>query len=471
MNESDRLPELVKPEGRWSHTFSYYAFETEIDRAEGVYLYDTRGHRYIDASGGPMATGIGHSHPRMLSAIADQMARYAYAHPVLANPKRAELCEAIASVAPGDLNTVHPVSGGSEAVETAIKIAIRYQKAMGRDRKVKVVSLQGSYHGMTLATMAMAGSPLYASEFGSMLVEWPQIAQYSDFLRPASTSREDWGLTSARRLEDAILAAGPDTVAAFIAAPHGCGPEYSVVAPRSYWKEIRRICDDYDVLLIADEIVTGFGRTGTWFGMENFGVQADLMTVAKALASCTIPLGAAVVSDRVNEPFKNGTSFIHGFTYQGHAAACAAGIAAISIYRDEGVIDGVPERGQRMFAWRDRLLAHPSVADVRGWGLFMTVELVSDKSTRAGFAPATGAEQLFLALALRAGIALYAALHAPIDSSVVPARGLLMRLVPPLTITLDQIDDMMQRFELTLTEWEARMGLSSAGGNVAVAAK
>ncbi|MCZ4315737.1 aminotransferase class III-fold pyridoxal phosphate-dependent enzyme [Comamonadaceae bacterium G21597-S1] len=432
-----------------------------LERAEGIYLFDDKGNRYIDGSGGPMAVGIGHSHPRILRAVSDQMARYAYVHPMLANPRRGELCDAIADVAPGDLNNVFLVSGGSEAVESAIKIVRQYHRATGHANKYKVISLAGSYHGMTLATMALAGSALYQSEFEPMMSEWPHIAQYSDFLKPAGMSRDDWGVHCAQRLETAIEQAGADTVAAFIATPHGCSVEYAVVPPVTYWKEIRRICDRHHVLFIADEVVTGFGRTGKWFGMQHFDVQADLMTVAKGMASCTQPLGAVVVSDRVNQPFLQGTGFMHGFTYQGHAAACAAGIASIEVYRDEGVIAGVPERSKLLFACKDRLLAHPGVADVRGWGMFMSVELVSDKTTRSGFAPDRQAELLFLTLALRNGLALYSMLFNVPTSSTIPARGSLMRMSPPLTITPEQVVDMTERFETTLSQWEARMGITS----------
>lgn len=461
MTHADDLPQLLQPQGRWSHTFAYHAFDVALERAEGIYLYDDKGKRYIDGSGGPMAVGIGHSHPRILRAVSEQMARYAYVHPMLANPKRAELCDAIADVAPGDLNAVYLVSGGSEAVETAIKIARQYHRATGSADKYKVISWNGSYHGMTLATMALAGSSVYRAEFEPMMSEWPHIAQYSDFLKPADLSRDDWGIRCAQRLGLAIEAAGAETVAAFIATPHGCSVEYGVVPPTAYWQEIRRICDRHNVLLIADEVVTGFGRTGKWFAMQHFGVQADLMTVAKGMASCTQPLGAVVVSDRVNAPFLKGADFLHGFTYQGHAAACAAGIASIEVYRDEGLVTGVPELSKILFSCRDRLLAHPSVADVRGWGMFMAVELVSDKATRAGFAQDRQADLLFLALALQNGLALYSMLYNVAGSTAIPARGSLMRMVPPLTITPEQVVDMTERFEATLSAWEARMGITA----------
>ena len=461
MTNANHLPELIDPNGRWKSAFSYHPFDITLAKADGIYLIDTEGRKYIDASGGPMAVNIGHSHPRMKRAVSEQMEHFAYVHPSLANPRRAELCDAIAAVAPGSLKTVYLASGGSEAVEAAIKIARQYHVATGNPGKFKICSYYESFHGMTLATMGLASSPAYRAEFEPLLPNSPHIMQYSDVRRPAGVDRDAWGIACARELEQVIHYENAATIAAFIATPHGCGTEYGLVPPKSYWQEVRRICDDNNILLIADEVVTGFGRTGKWFAMEHFGVQADLMTIAKGMSSSNIPLGGVVVSDRVNEPFRKGTNFLHGFTNQGHAIACAAGIATIEILRDEGLVERARDLNGPFFSHRDKLMAHPTVADVRGWGLFMVVEMVADKKSRKYFSSDRNGEALFLATALKHGLALYGSLYSPRRGGG-PTRGVPMFIAPPLTITTTQVHDMMARFDSALTEWEGIMNVSTA---------
>ena len=286
------LPDSIKPEGKWANTFSYHPLDVELAKADGIYLFDDKGNRYIDASGGPMAVNIGHNDPRMKRAITEQLDRYNYVHPVMANGPRAELCDKIAKIAPGNLNASYLVSGGSEAVETAMKLARQAQIVRGNKDKYKIISNHESYHGMTITTLAVSGSPGSQGPFEPMLQKFPQIKQYSDYTKPSGMPREEWGITCARELEQAIHYAGANTVAAYLATPHGAGCDYGVVPPISYWETIREICDHYEVLLIADEVITGFGRTGKWFAMEHFDIQADIMTTAKGISGMYAPLGA-----------------------------------------------------------------------------------------------------------------------------------------------------------------------------------
>lgn len=440
----------------WDRVFSYHPLDVEIARAEGVFLYDTEGRRYYDATGGPFAVNVGHGHPRMNAAITEQLQKYAYAHPMLANRKRAELCEAIAAVAPEGLNTSYLVSGGSEAVETALKIARQYHTARGRVGKYKIVSNYEAYHGMTLATMALSGNPGTLRHYDPMVQRWPKVSQYSDYRKPADLTREAWAVQVAQELERVIHYEGADTVAAYILTPHGCGSDYGVVAPDVYWREIRRICDENDVLLIADEVVTGFGRTGRWFGMDHFSVKADIMTCAKGISSSYVPLGAVTVSDKVNEPFKNGAYFVHGFTNGGNPLACAAGLAVIDILRD-GLVEQCAERGRQLFSYADRLRAHPAVADVRGWGTFMVLELVQPGAEgRRFFAPERDAEKAFQETALANGLVFYSTLYGPRRTPLM-SRGLPMWVTPPFVISPDELDDMMDRLDRTLHQWEQAM--------------
>jgi adenosylmethionine-8-amino-7-oxononanoate aminotransferase len=449
--------EPLKEEGTWSYTFNYHALDVEVERAEGVFIYDTNGNRYYDASGGPMAVNLGHGHPRMKEAITEQLDKYCYVHPTLANRRRADLCEEIASVTPEGINASYLVSGGSEAVETALKIARQYHVATGNPGKHKIISCYESYHGMTLATMALSGHPGTLRHYDPMIQKWPKIYQYSDVLRPDGVSRDDWALQTAHEIERLIAFEGPATVAAFIATPHGCGSDYGVVAPKLYWQEIRRICDEYDVLLIDDEVVTGFGRTGQWFGIDHHGVLPDLMTFAKGISSSNVPLGAVAVSDRVNEPFHAGVGFVHGFTNGGNALACAAGIATIEILKSENLIEQSRIRGEQLFSHTERLLAHPSVADVRGWGLFMVLELVSGANERAYFPRSAQAELRFQQVGLSNGLVFYSTLYG--NRRAMGERGLPMWISPPLTITEDELADMVDRLDQTLTDWESAMGI------------
>lgn len=450
----------LKAEGEWGRAFNYHALDVEVERAEGVFIYDTKGNRYYDISGGPMAVNLGHGHPKMREAIVEQFDRYCFVHPTLANRRRIDLGEAIAEITPEGHNSSYLVSGGSEAVETALKLARQYHVATGNPGKHKIISCYESYHGMTLATMALSGHPGTLRHYDPMIQHWPKLHQYSDARRPEGVSRDDWALSCARDLERLIAFEGAPTIAAFIATPHGCGSDYGVVAPALYWREVRRICDENNVLFIDDEVVTGFGRTGEWFGIDHHGVVPDIMTFAKGISSANVPLGAVSVHDRVNQPFVDGVGFVHGFTNGGNALACAAGVATIDIIKAERLLDNCRARSAQLFALRESLLAHPSVADVRGWGLFMVLELVGPDG-RTYFPRNVHAEQRFQQVGLANGLVFYSALYG--NRRAMGERGLPMWISPPLTITATELDDMAARLDDTLTDWEQLMGFPSAG--------
>ena len=310
---------------------------------------------------------------------------------------------------------------------------------------------------MTLATMALSGSPAYAKYFDPMLPKWPHVQQYSDYRKPADMDRDEWAVHCAAELEQTIYYAGADTVAAFIATPVGCGSDYGLVAPAKYWQEVRRICDKNNVLLVADEVVTGFGRTGSWFAMNHHAVVPDIMVTAKGMASANAPLGACTVSDKIKAPFDD-EPFVHGFTFQGHPLACAAGLAVMSILQEDDLIEHSRVLGEHLHSYREQLLAHPTVADVRGRGLFLVMELVESKDTRVYFEEDRGAEHLYQAIGLKNGLAFYSSLYGSRRGAI--QRGLPMWICPPLTITREELDDLMRRLDQTLTEWEESLGVS-----------
>ena len=460
MNQhAKNLPGTLDREGTWKNVFDYHPLDVEIVRAEGVHLFDPDGNRYIDATGGPMAVNIAHGEARVADAITRQLSDYAYCHPYMASRVRADLCNALAERTPGDLGPTFLVSGGSEAVETAMKLARQFHCLTGNEGKHKIVGLYGSYHGMTLATMALSGSPAYNKYFDPMMPRWPHIGQYDDHARPGDVERDEWGRQCAMELARAIHYEGAGTVAAFIATPVGVASDYGLFAPTSYWETIREICDENDVLLISDEVVTGFGRTGKWFAMEHFDVVPDMMVMGKGIASSNMPLGAVSISERINAPFLEGNRFLHGFTNQGHPLACAAGLAVIKVLEDDKLIDNARVRGAQVSNYRERLLRHPTVANLTGRGLLMVMELVESKESGAYFDAERDAEHLFQSVALTNGLVFYSSLYGSRRGAV--SRGLPMWISPPLCITEAELADLLERLDATLSEWEELLGVSS----------
>ncbi len=447
-----------KLEGMWSHVFSYHPFKPVLDRAEGIYLYDTDGNRYIDVSGGPIAINLGHGDKRINAAIAKQLEKFAYCHPTLSNQPRAEYCERVSQITPWDLNAVFPVSGGSLAVETAIKLARQYHVEKGNVQKYKIITCHESYHGLTLGALSAAGGPGYQSKFVPYLHPWPHIHQPSA-RPPAGMSTDEYAKFCNYELEEAIHYAGAQNVAAFMATPVSAGEDYGFVAPKKYWQKVREICDKYDILLISDEVVTGFGRTGKWFGMEHHDVKPDIMVTGKGISSLYAPLAAVIASDKVNEPFAKGAAFIHGFTNQGHPVACAVGKAVIDIIEQDGLIENSAEVGSYLHDQAEkRLLKHITIADVRGLGMHMPIEFVMNKETMEFFPVGSNAERKLQTFGLKNGLVLYATLYGP-RRPAAHQRGLPLFINPPLCITREQVDDLIDRFDTTLTEFEAEMGV------------
>ena len=452
------VPDARAPEGIWSTVFSYHPFEPVLARAEGIYLYDEDGKQYIDASGGPIAVNLAHGDPRIAETVAKQMEKYSYCHPVLSNRPRAELCEKLAKVMPPHMNATYLVSGGSEAVETAMKIARQYHVMKGNTEKYKIVSNHDSYHGMTLSTLAVSGNPATHRYFEPMLQKWPKVHQYSPSRKPEGMDEKTWALACAAELEEVIHYAGPQSVAAYLATPVGAGSDYGVVAPPEYWQAVREICDRNDVLLIDDEVVTGFGRTGKWFAIEHHGIQADIMIMGKGISSLYAPLGAVALSDEINEPFTQGAHFVHGFTHGGHPVACAIGSTVLDIIEEDGLVENAAEVGDYLQANCARVTDHTTVREIRGAGLLRVGEIVKSKETLGFFDHDAHAEHKLQAIALKNGLAFYATLY---GSRRGPAlnRGLPLFIAPPLCITREQVDDLLDRLDQTLTEWEKELGV------------
>lgn len=454
----DAVPGLKPVTGKWARVFADQPFDITLDRSEGIYLFDTLGNRYIDVSGGALATSIRASDPRVLAAMQRQAARFGYVTPAMANEPRADLCERIARLMPGTLNTTYLVSGGSEAVEAAIKLSRQFHLSRGKANKARVIGTWDSYHGMTLGALSVAGGPGYRIPFDPQLPAAPHVRHYrrpGDL--PLGMSEDEWGRTCARELEEMIHYVGADNVAAFIATPVGAGKDYGLIPPASYWRTVREICDRYDVLLIADEVVTGFGRTGAWFAMEHFGVLPDIMVTGKGISSLYFPLGAVTVSDRVNEPFAAGAHFIHGHTHQGNPVGCATTLAVLDVIEQDGLVDNAARTGSHLHQLlEERILPHRPVAAVRGRGLLAILELVRDKETMEFPDKSADPERVFQALAYRNGLSFYTALYGPRRPGAMK-RGVPIFITPALCITREQVEDLVERLERTISEWDESM--------------
>jgi adenosylmethionine-8-amino-7-oxononanoate aminotransferase len=359
-----------------------------IERGEGAYLYDTDGRRYLDALSGLFVVQAGYGREDIVAAVAEQTRKLAY-FPIwsYATPPAIELADRLAALAPGDLNKVFFTTGGSEAVETAWKLVKQYFKLIGKPGKTKVISRNVAYHGTTQGALSITGVAGFRAPFEPLVPGVTRVPN-TDFYRAPDHLAEDekqFGLWAANRFEEAILAEGPDTVAAVFVEPvQNAGGSFP--PPPGYFDRLREICDAYDVLLVSDEVICAYGRLGTMFGADKFGYQPDIITSAKGLTSGYSALGAAIVSDRIYEPFSQGkVSFAHGYTFGGHPAACAAALANLDVFEREDLLGHVLRNEEPLRQTLEKLTDLPIVGDVRGNGFFWSVELVKDQAAKTPF--------------------------------------------------------------------------------------
>jgi putrescine---pyruvate transaminase len=362
------------------------------DRGEGISLYDTTGRRYIDAAAGMWNVNVGHGRQELAQVAAAQMSQLEYASSFggFSNQPSIELAHSVARLTPGDLDTVLFTAGGSEANDSAFKLARLYWKQCGRPQKRTIIGRHMGYHGLTLATTQATGIPRYwqlvePGVDGFAHVNPPYAYRYG-----AGMSDEAFVATLAAELEATIERLGPETVAAVIAEPV-MGTGGVIVPPDDYFPRVHDLCRRYDILLIADEVITGFGRTGRWFAMEHWRVVPDIMTIAKGITSGYIPLGGVILSSRVREPlYADPTlTLMHGFTYTGHPVACAVGVRNIEIIEGEGLVERAARVGPYMLQQlREVGGRHASVGEVRGLGMMAGIEFVVDRATRAEAAAA-----------------------------------------------------------------------------------
>jgi adenosylmethionine-8-amino-7-oxononanoate aminotransferase len=357
-----------------------------IVRGDGCYLEDLNGKRYLDALAGLFAVQIGYSYGDEIGQAAHEQMRelpfytnWSYAH-----PRAIELAAEVAALAPGDLNRVFFVSGGSEAIESVWKLARQYHAARG-ERRWKAISRRIAYHGTTFGALSINGIPALRAPFEPLVPDVIHVRNTNRYHRPVEETEEQFTAFLLDDLEEAILQEGPETVAVVIMEPvqnaGGC-----FTPPAGYWQGVRAICDKYGILLCCDEVINGFGRLGDWFGSAKYDIRPDLITCAKGLSSAYASIGAVIATDKVFEPFASGTAmYSHGITFGGHPVMCAIALKNIEIMKRERVVEHVAENADAMRASLATLQELPIVGDLRGTGFFYALELVKDKETRESF--------------------------------------------------------------------------------------
>ena len=359
-----------------------------ITRAEGVYIYDSDGNRILDGMAGLWCVNLGYGRQELVDAAAAQMQELPYYNNFFqcTHPPVIELSAVLSELSPGNFKQVFFTGSGSEANDTQVRLIRRYWDLLGQPDKMTIIARNNAYHGSTIAGASLSGMSAMHKQMCLLVPGIVHIEQPYQFEMGADLPADEFGLRQARLLEEKILELGVGKVAAFIAEPvQGAGGV--IIPPDSYWPEIQRICDEYSILLVADEVITGFGRLGEWFGSSHFGIKPDLISFAKGVTSGYLPLGGALVSDRVADVIvSKGGEFAHGFTYSGHPAACAVALASLRIMRDEHIVERVRERTAPYFKQRWASLGeHPIVGEARSLGLMAALEIVKDKSTRERF--------------------------------------------------------------------------------------
>lgn len=416
---------------------------------DGCYLIDATGKRYLDGSGGAAVSCLGHSNARVRAALHDQLDRLAFAHTGFFTSDPAEaLADRLVAAAPEGIDRVYLVSGGSEAVEAALKLARQYFMEIGQPGRHRVIARRQSYHGNTLGALAAGGNAWRRAQFAPLLVESSHIApcyEYRD--RAEGESAEAYGLRAANELEAEIERLGPESVMAFIAEPVVGATAGAVPAVPGYLKRIRQICDHYGILLILDEVMCGMGRTGHLFACAEDGVAPDMITVAKGLGAGYQPIGALLVQGRIYGAVAAGSGFFqHGHTYMGHAMAAAAANAVLTEIEENALLARVIHQGAKLQqALAEALGQHPHVGDIRGRGLFRGVELVENRETKAVFDPARKIHAKIKAAAFDAGLICY-----PMGGTIDGVRGDHVLLAPPFIIEDAQIDELVGKLSAAI---------------------
>jgi adenosylmethionine-8-amino-7-oxononanoate aminotransferase len=434
-----------------THVFHRHLRQTPPVAAgsHGMYIRDAEGREYLDASGGAAVSSLGHAHPEVMAAMHAQIDKLAYAHTSFFTSEVAEqLADELIASAPEGMSHVYLVSGGSEAVESALKMARQYFVEIGQPQRTHFIARRQSYHGNTLGALAVGGNAWRREPFAPILVPATHVAPcYPYREQRADESAEQYGLRLAAELEAAIVAQGADRVIAFVAETVG-GATAGVLTPvPGYFKAVRAVCDKYGVLLILDEVMCGMGRTGSLHASEQEGVVPDLMTVAKGLGGGYQPIGAVLAQHKIVEAMSKGSGFFqHGHTYLGHPMACAAALAVQQVIRRDGLVAKVRDDGVAFGAMLAEALGnHAHVGDIRGRGFFWGIELVADRASKAPFDPALKINATIKKDAMARGLLCY-----PFGGTVDGRQGDHVLLAPPFIATRQDLQEIAVRLAASI---------------------
>jgi adenosylmethionine-8-amino-7-oxononanoate aminotransferase len=422
-----------------------------ITHGEGVYLYDTDGNRYIDSASGAAVSNIGHGRREIGKAMAEQAGKIEFVHGSRWNSEPlTRLAEKVSTITPDHLNKIYVTSIGSESIESAIKMARNYfLERDGKTMKYKVISRQPSYHGGTIGGMSVSGNLGLRQNYMNYLGEFAKhIPAPYCYRCPYGKKPENCGVPCAHRLDYVIGQEGEDYVAAFLTESVSGSSIPAACPPPEYFKVVRHICDAHDVLLICDEVMTGFGRTGKAFGCLHFELYPDLMTMGKGMAAGYLPLGGIAVKDSIYDVFNAGSGkFVHGHTYGHHALSCAVGCAVQDVYVRENLFENAARMGRYIAPRLEEMRKYPMVGDVRCFGLMIGLEFVEDQESKKPFEPSRKVAEAITVTGLSNGIVLY-----PGGGSVNGRYGDHVMIAPPLIISEEQIDDYIERLHKTLKE-------------------
>ena len=429
----------------------------EVDHGEGIYLYDTDGNKYIDAASGAAVSNLGHAHPVVIEAMMNQARKVAFSHLSRWTSKPLqELADLVADLAPGSINKLYLVSGGSEATESALKLARTYfvERDGRSSAKYRIISRWKSFHGNTIGALSMTGDGR-RKKYTPLLLSFPHIAPAYCYRCPFSKTPETCQVDCALDLERCIKMEGAEYVAAFIGEPVGGAACGAIVPHRDYYKIIRQICDHYDILMIDDEVMAGFGRTGTMFAIDDFGVVPDMICAAKGMSAGYSPLGAVFVKDEIYNMVKEGSGiFTHGHTYGGNPLSAAVALAVVNVLIEDQIVANSRTVGAYLLAqMQEKLLPFSFVGDVRGKGLMLGVEIVKDKMTKEPFPAAKGMAGKITQTLIKHGIIVY-----PGTGNADGIDGDQFLVSPPLIITKDQADELVSGMVAAFAEFEKNLG-------------
>jgi adenosylmethionine-8-amino-7-oxononanoate aminotransferase len=430
-----------------------------VIRGEGCWLYDADGTRYLDACGGAFVSNLGHGVTEIADAMAEQARRLAYVSGASMTHEAVEdFAAQLASLAPGDLDRVYPLSSGSDAIEAALKLARQYWVDSGRPTKHKIIALNPAYHGNTLLALSASAREHYKTLFSEWLVDVVHIPAPYAYRCECGGNAPHCGACSADNLEAAVHREGADTVAAFIAEPVGGSSTGASVPPPEYFRRVRDICDEHELLFIADEVLVGAGRTGTWSAIEPYGVAPDIAVYGKGIAAGYAPLAAVVAPHRIVDVLARGSgALVHAQTFSHHPVSCAAGAATIRYLREHKLVERCAAMAPVFHGKLEALRSLPHVGDVRGCGLLAGIEFVEDTDTRTPFPRAARFAEAFAAAALDAGLVVW-----PNVGQANGVDGDLVMLAPPFVIEQGEMDEIVSRFGAAMETTVGRMGAEKA---------